>query len=329
MARRRGMQRAVPMLVAVTGGVLAGCAGPQSTLDPHGPVAAGIARTWWLMAGAAALVLVLVVGLALYATLRDPAGRARLPANALLAGGGVLLPAVLLGALLVHGTALGRRITAQAQAPVRIEVTGHRWWWEVRYPPGIGPGVVTANELHLPVGLPVEIVLTSTDVIHSFWIPSLAGKLDMVPGMLNTLRLTADRPGRFRLQCAEFCGAQHARMGMWVVAQPAEQFTAWLRGRAAPAAPAAADVARFAALGCAQCHRIDGTTAAGSGGPVLTHLADRPSLGAGTAPLDAATLRAWLADHGSAMKPGSTGPAVRTLDEQDVQRMATMLGALH
>jgi cytochrome c oxidase subunit 2 len=324
----RSLQRAARMSAATAAGVLGGCAGPQSTLDPHGPVAGGIARTWWLMAGAAALVLLLVVGLALYATLRDPARRRPLPANALLAGGGVLLPALLLGALLVHGTALGRRITQQAEAPVRIEVTGHRWWWEVRYPPGLGPGVLTANELHVPVGMPVEIVLTSADVIHSFWIPSLAGKLDMVPGMLNTLRLTAGKAGRFRLQCAEFCGPQHARMGMWVVAQPPQEFTAWLRARAAPAAPAPAALGRFAALGCAQCHRIDGTDAAGSGGPVLTHLAGRPSLGAGTAPLDATTLRAWLADHGRSMKPGSTGPAARTLHDQDVQQLASMLEAL-
>lgn len=320
---------AVRALVAAACGSVTGCAGPQSTLDPHGPVAGGIATTWWIMAAGAVVVLALVMALVLHAIFRDPARRPWLPANVLLAGAGVILPTMLLGVLLVHGTDLGRRITGAAENALPIEVTGHRWWWEVRYPAAAGPPVVTANELRLPVGVPVEVTVTSADVIHSFWIPSLAGKMDMIPGTTSTLRLTATAAGRFRMQCAEFCGPQHARMGMTVVAESPERFARWRRARAAPAAAVAATgFERFMRRGCGECHRIDGTAADGTGGPVLTHFGDRPTVGAGAAPLHTATLHAWLADHGSSMKPGSTGPQSRRLAEEDVRVLAVLLEGL-
>ena len=320
---------AVRAFVAGAGGSVAGCAGVQSTLDPQGPVAAGIATTWWIMAVGAVVVLALVMTLVLHAIFRKPGRRPWLPSNALLAGAGVVLPSLLLGALLVHGTDLGRRITAVQEDALRIEVTGHRWWWEVRYPDASGPSVATANELRLPVGVPVEITVTSADVIHSFWIPRLAGKMDMIPGATRSLRFTATAAGRFRTQCAEFCGAQHARMGMIVIAQSPELFAQWRRARAAPAAAVdGPGFGRFMRLGCGQCHHIDGTAANGSGGPVLTHFGDRPTIGAGTAPLRTATLHAWLADHGSTMKPGSTGPQSRRLAEDDVRVLAELLEGL-
>lgn len=316
-------------LVAAGGVCVAGCTGPQSTLDPQGPVAADIAATWWMMAIAAGAMLALVMTLVLYAVFRNPGRRPWLPANLLLAGAGVILPTLLLGALLVHGTDLGRRITAVADDALRIEVTGHRWWWEVRYPAADRPSTVTANELRVPVGRPVEIAVTSADVIHSFWIPSLAGKMDMIPGMTSTLRFTATAAGRFRMQCAEFCGPQHAHMGMIVIAEPSEQFAQWLRTRAAPAGVVAgAGLERFMRLGCGGCHRIDGTAATGTGGPALTHFGDRPTIGAGVSPLHPATLRAWLADHGQSLKPGSTGPAAPQLSEDDVRLLAALLEEL-
>lgn len=317
------------MAASAAATLLAGCAGPQSTLDVQGPVAGDIAATWWMMAIGAALALTVVMALVLHAMRRDPARPPRLNANLLMTTAGIVLPALLLGALLVHGTAVGRRITQPAGDALRIEVTGHRWWWQVRYPRGADAAVQTANELHLPAGVPVEVVVTAADVIHSFWIPSLAGKMDMVPGMTNVLRLQAAAPARLRLQCAEFCGAQHARMGMIVTVQTPQQFAQWLQARAAPAAAVPdAPLQRFLALGCGDCHRIDGTPAAGHGGPVLTHFGSRPTIGAGTAPLTAANLRAWLSDHGGTLKPGSNAPAGRRLDADDVQLMAGLLEAL-
>lgn len=316
----------VRALVAAGCGSVAGCTGPQSTLDPHGPVAAGIAATWWIMAVAAGVVLALVMALVLHAVFSHPHRRPRLPANMLLAGAGVILPTLLLGALLVHGTELGRRITGVADDSLRVEVIGHRWWWEVRYPAASGPSAATANELHVPVGVAVEVAVTSADVIHSFWVPSLAGKMDMIPGMTSHLRFTASAAGRFRMQCAEFCGPQHAHMGMIVVAQPPDRFAQWLRARAAPAgAVDRRGFERFMRLGCDGCHRIDGTAANGTGGPVLTHFGDRPTVGAGVAARHPATLRAWLADHGQSLKPGSAGPSSRQLADDDVRLLAELL----
>lgn len=313
-----------PALV-LAGAALGGCAGPQSTLDAHGPVAQGIASSWWLMATAAPLILLVVMALVLFAVLRDPARRRPLPGNAFLVTAGLVVPTLLLASLLVYGTDLGRRITQDADDPLRIQVIGHRWWWEVRYP-GDTP-VVTANELHLPVGRAVEVELTSTDVIHSFWIPSLAGKLDMIPGQTSTLRLSAGSEGRFRAQCAEFCGPPHAHMGFVATVQPQAQFEEWLLARSRLASVSPQDASRFAQLGCADCHAIAGTSAAGTGGPPLTHLGARPTIGAGAAPLNAASLRAWLASHGQSLKPGSNGPRQRLADE-DIQALARMLEAL-
>lgn len=314
---------------AVAGGLIAGCAGPQSTLDAHGPVAGQIATTWWIMAAGALLVLVLVMSLVAHAMRRDPARPPRLRANVLMTAAGIVLPTVVLGALLVHGTGVGRRITQPAADVLRIEVTGRQWWWQVRYPRDGAQAVHTANELWLPVGVPVEIALTSADVIHSFWIPGLAGKMDMVPGVSNALRLMATKPGRLRLQCAEFCGAQHAHMGMIVTIGSAGEFEAWLQARTAPAAEVTGTAFdRFLALGCGGCHRIDGSTAVGTSGPVLTHFGSRPTVGAGAAPRTAANLRAWLRDHGGTLKPGSTGPSARQLGSEDVQLLATWLEAL-
>ena len=182
----------------------------------------------------------------------------------------------------------------------RIEVEGRQWWWEVRYPDARGGSVVAANEIHISLGTAVELILTSPDVIHSFWVPSLGGKVDMVPGRVNRLALRADRAGVYRGQCAEYCGAQHAQMALVVVAETPEAFAAWLLAEAAPArAPttpqARAGTRRIPVQGCGGCHTIRGTAALGRLGPDLTHVASRRTLAAGTLANDAATLRAWIA----------------------------------
>lgn len=289
-------------------------------------MAEGIAAIWWLMTAGAGLLLALVMTLVFYAMFRDPARRLRLAAVPFLAVMGVGLPLVVLTALLIHGTALGRRITESVGQPLHIEVTAHRWWWEVRYSPDDGPEVITANELRLPVDVPVELSVRSADVIHSFWIPNLGGKIDMIPGLTNTLRLRAAVPGRFRAQCSEFCGPQHARMGFLAIAEPAEAFAQWRRERAAAAAAGpGTGFGRFMELGCGNCHSVPGHDAPRGLAPVLTAMGDRPTVGAGAAPLSPATLRAWLADHGARLKPASAGPPERALRAQDVELLAAFL----
>ncbi|WBS02081.1 cytochrome c oxidase subunit II [Pseudoduganella sp. SL102] len=181
---------------------------------------------------------------------------------------------------------------------VKVELTGHQFWWEVRYPE---EGVTTANELHVPVGRPVVVTLKSRDVIHTLWVPNLAGKRDMIPGRTTTIALRADQPGVYRAQCAEFCGLQHALMALPVTAVAPAQFAQWAqaRGRAAP--EPATDSRRlgrevFVRAACAACHTVAGTMANGTLGPDLTHLASRPTLAAGMLPNDRANLQAWIVD---------------------------------
>lgn len=309
--------------------LLIGCAGPQSTLDPQGPVAAAIATAWWTLFGGAVAILAGVIALVLHATFRTRASRAPTAPLVFLAGAGVAFPVVVLTALLVYGTDLGRRITEAARDPLRIEVTGHRWWWEIRYVADDEPEVITANELRLPTGVPIEFSIRSADVIHSFWIPNLGGKVDMIPGRTNTLRVLAATPGRFRAQCSEFCGAQHAGMNLVVIAESESEFQQWRRARASAAAVSSGPgLARFVDRGCAACHAIAGTPAAGTGGPVLTHFASRPAIGSAAVRNTPESLRAWLRDHGATLKPGSLGPAMRVADPADVETLAHFLEQL-
>jgi cytochrome c oxidase subunit 2 len=199
---------------------------------------------------------------------------------------------------------------------LRVDVIGHQWWWEFRYP---DLGVVTANELHVPVGdepRPTFLALQSADVIHSFWVPPLAGKIDLIPNRVNHLWIEPHDPGVYLGQCAEFCGTQHALMRLRVVAEPQDAFERWVAGQrrasgSDPEVAAGRDV--FVSTACSSCHTIRGTRADGSVGPDLTHLMSRATLGAGAAPNDPEHLRAWIADPAH-FKPGAHMPALR-LDE--------------
>ena len=186
---------------------------------------------------------------------------------------------------------------------------GHQWWWEVRYP---GTNAVTANELHIPVRTPVRIEVKTADVIHSFWVPELNRKIDTIPGRTNVVELDADAPGRYRGQCAEFCGLQHAHMAMYVFVDEPDAFRRWLeaqeRPAASPAGGQAAEGERLFMNGpCSSCHAIRGTDADGYVGPDLTHVASRTTLAAVTIPNDRENLREWIVDS-QHVKPGNQMP---------------------
>lgn len=279
---------------------------------------------------AAGVIFTLVMVLALYVVLRAPEKRPRLGEHGLVVAGGVALPVVALTALLVYSLHVSDRVRAQATDALRIEVIGHQWWWEVRYPDH--PGAVSANEIHVPAGRPVQLELVSRDVIHSFWVPQLAGKIDVLPEQRNRLGFRAEAPGTYRGQCAEFCGAQHARMRLLVIAQPPAAFAQWLARQQRPAAaPATAAQARgreqFLGRACAQCHTVRGTPAAGRVGPDLTHVGARRTLGAVSLANTPANRKAWIAGNQS-IKPGNRMPEFRDLEAGALADLSAFLGSL-
>jgi cytochrome c oxidase subunit II len=309
--------------------------GPLSLVDPAGPRAALTANLWWFMLVVGLAVYLLVMGLLVMSLMAGPNGRLHLSErgrNRLVVGGGLIAPAVVLLVLLVFNL---RTLVAVAEpsgpADLTLEVVGHQWWWEVRYP---DQHLATANEIHVPVGQTVLMHLSSVDVIHSLWVPRLAGKTDVVPGQTNTMWLEASETGQFLGQCAEYCGIQHANMAFRVFAAPADQFQAWVSAQAQPAvAPTSPRLAQgaqaFATLGCIACHalRYGGTAATGGGvGPDLTHLATRERIAAGVAPNDIPTLKQWITSPDS-IKKGTTMPATN-VDADTLDALATYLASL-
>jgi cytochrome c oxidase subunit 2 len=240
---RPTLLRARAAAVPATALLLAGCAGPRSILDPAGPAAQGIADIWWVMFTGAVVIWILVVGFLLIALLRGENTRELAKPQRLIVGGGLVLPTVVLGTLLVWGTLDSARLTGAGERPEAvIEVTGHQWFWEFRYLDGDGNAVaMTRDVLAMPLAQMVEFRITSADVIHSFWIPRLGGKMDAIPGRVNRLRLRADHDGRgtpIAGQCAELCGMSHAHMHFDVQVLEEGEWDAWLRANALDAQPA-------------------------------------------------------------------------------------------
>ncbi|PMR70379.1 cytochrome c oxidase subunit II [Halomonas heilongjiangensis] len=313
---------------------LAGCGGDHSILDPAGPAARGVAWLWWGMLTAFTLVFLMVVGLWLAAfrrrghPVRSAAQERRLGLGWIL-GGGILLPGVSILLLLAVGVPAGQRLLPLpgVEAPRVIEVIGHQWWWEVRYPHAEGE-VVTANHLAMPAGEPVDFHVTGADVIHAFWVPRLGGKIDMLPGRVNRIRLEADEPGVFGAQCAEFCGAQHAHMQLHVEAMERDDFAAWLEARRRPPPQAEGHDTAREAFGehCARCHRVEGL-AEGTGGPDLSDIGSRATLGAGVLALEEGAIARWLAEH-QTLKPGNRMPAHDHLDAETLEALGAWLETL-
>ena len=304
----------------------------SSVLQAAGPVAQSIASLSWLLFIGGGLIfagVMLLLGWALRRHADEAAPRVRL----WILGGGVLFPGAVLAALFAYVLPMTPvRQVAPADA-LLVSVTGRMWWWEVRYTAGPGQGeIATANEIRIPVGRPVWISLASDDVIHSFWIPALAGKVDMVPGRRHQLLLSADRPGVYRGQCAEFCGEQHAKMALYVVAMPPPEFETWRQAQLRPA-PAAITPQQargreaFLANRCDACHTVRGVADANRLGPDLTHVGSRLHLGAGTLANGAGSIAHWVA-HVQQIKPGARMPSYDRLDGATLAALADWLGSL-
>jgi len=330
-------------------GILAASAlwGQQSALDPGGRNAQAIHA---LLVGFVALlstIFVIVIVAALVPLFRrhrgieqEPLERTHQPSEAtekrlgLVVGIATVVTVVILIGLIVVSVSVGKASQGPRRAGtgMTVEVTGNQWWWYVRYYNDNARLIaIDANELHVPVGQPVMIRATSNDVIHSFWVPGLQGKRDLIPSRVNTEWLQADRAGYFRGQCAEFCGLQHAHMAMWLVAHTPADFEKWLSNQLNPAvAPSNSDELRgqqvFLDSACAICHTIRGTTAAGQVGPDLTHFASRLSIAAGTLPNNKGNLGGWIADPQN-IKPG-THMATVPVKAEDVQPLLDYLESL-
>ena len=335
--RQRQRDRALPgfaPLALPCLSLLAGCGSDiQSALNPQGPAAASIADIAWVMFAGATVIFLLVIALLSYALWRRPARRARIVPDAFILGGGVVLPVVTLSALLVYAFVIGADLEAEpAEKPLVVEVTAHQWWWEFTYVDAdSNERVVTANELHVPAGRPVRLKLKSADVIHTFWVPNLAGKRDMIPGHVNELVIEADRPGIFRGQCNEFCGAQHTLMSLYVISEPPQAFDRWLAHQAEPARqPDTVELQAgrhaFMSQGCALCHRIRGTDAKASTAPDLTHFGSRRSIAAATLENNLGNIEAWIASA-QHIKPGSKMPSYK-LDGRTLRSIAMYLESL-
>jgi len=324
----------------------------QSALHPASDAASAIHQLTIVLTVGACAILVLVIALALYGALSGPR---KVSAGAWVIGGGIVFPVVVLAVLLVHALRVGHALSAPPARPADIEITGKMWWWDVRYrvadeTPDVGsprpPGrnkpnagqapepksVVLANELYIPVGRPVEIALKSDNVIHSFWVPALAGKVDMIPGRTTRIVVQAREPGVYRGQCAEYCGIQHSWMAFYVVAVPGEEYERWLANQAAPAKEPEQPFLRqgrdaFLGGGCGACHTVRGTPAAGTLGPDLTHLGSRRSIAAGRLDNHAGTLAGWIADPQS-IKPGNLMPPTTVYTGEELRAVAAWLESL-
>jgi cytochrome c oxidase subunit 2 len=318
--------------------LLSSCSGFQSSLDPSGSGARAIHTVWQLFFWTcAAVFLVVVVGL-IGAMLRgrhlpadpppqmwpEPARERRL--DRLLQVGIAISVAILL-VFTLASYSVGTTLFYSPENALDVELTGHRWWWEVRYP---GSGFATANEIHVPVGTPVRLTLRSEDVIHSFWVPNLHGKMDLIPGQTNRLVLTAERAGIYRGQCAEFCGQQHAFMALYVVAASEPEISRWRERENRPATEPATDVAKHGrqifADNCAVCHTIRGFKDEGKLAPDLTHVASRLSIGAGRLPNSRGNRAGWIVDA-PGLKPHVYMPSF-PLPPDDLQALLDYLDTL-
>lgn len=324
--------------------LLAGCEDVQSTFNAQGPAASRIATTSWamvivfLLVSLVMWVLIVWVAVRRRGTLEEHAPVDIGGGQGWIAIGGMLIPFIVLSGFFILG------LNLMASFPIHnpmnqkalkpdILIIGHQWWWEVHYldgPPDMQ--FTTANEIHIPAGKPVTIELESADVIHAFWVPTLHGKVDMIPGHPNFIRIEASHPGNFAGECAEYCGEQHAHMRLLVVAQDPDEYQAWTQQQVKPAVePTTPDAIAgeqiFLAGPCSMCHEIRGTLAGGSVAPDLTHLAGRQFIGADSFPNNSAYLEAWIT-HAQSLKPGALMPNLTQFTGVQLQDLVAYLQQL-
>lgn len=315
---------------------------PPPVLDPHGPFSNSVTTLAWVLIALVTLIFVLVCAAMWVALFGSDKRRAQLGGERVVKWFGLVVPAGVLFLLLAWGTTMVHGLTTIKGDELRMRVSGNIYWWRVSYLDAAGNEThADANELHIPVGRPVVVDMVSEDVIHSFWVPKLGGKMDMIPGRTNRLKLQADKAGSYGGQCAEFCGGAHSLMGFVVVAHEPADWQRWLDARLmriqlapttpATAAPVSAEVLRgrqlFGEVGCAACHRIAGSAAQGLSGPDLTHVGSRRSLGAGILPNNRGTLIGWIGDSQS-IKPNNRMPAYRSLQGAELNALAAYMESL-
>jgi cytochrome c oxidase subunit 2 len=324
---------------------LSSCGGIQNAINPAGPNAGNISKLWWLMFYVCSAVFVLVM-IALLLSLRKATAEAadRVPVveppqeserrrrNVVISA--TTLTIIILFVFLIASYSSGRslRLNDPTKNGLSIELTGHQWWWEARYMDVDASNIfITANEIHIPVGVPVAFTLRGADVIHSFWVPNLAGKKDLIPGKINTIWIQADKPGVYRGQCAEYCGLQHAKMALWVVAEPQEQFNAWRQNQTQQAVSPASDTQKhgqqvFFGSTCVMCHAISGTPAGSNIGPNLTHVGSRQMIAAATLVNTREHMAQWIKDS-QMFKPGNKMPQ-HNFSDADLQSLVDYLQSL-
>jgi cytochrome c oxidase subunit 2 len=321
-------------VVAIASAVaFAGCAHAPSTLKAEGSATRTIDGLWWFMFWIASAVFVIVMAILVASLLRrrrrTEIDRSDRRSETFVLVSGAAIPFVILTVLFLYVLHDLRTLSSAAgNTNLTVQVIGHDWWWEVRYPQ---QGAVTANEIHVPAGERVRVEVTTDDVIHSLWVPQLNAKIDLIPGQTNTTWFEADRPGTYRGQCAEFCGLQHAHMALSVIAQTPADFTTWLDNESQPLAAPTDPVARagendFLNSTCVGCHTIRGTVAEGDEGPDLTHVGSRRTIAAGTLTNTRANLERWVSDP-QTIKPGAKMPPTE-LDPDQLQAVLTFLQSL-
>ncbi|QCB55691.1 cytochrome c oxidase subunit II [Sphingopyxis sp. PAMC25046] len=303
---------------------------PPAVLDPAGPYSEPVTTLAWalLLGGLAVfLVVLMALGIALFGSQKL---KIRLGGEKAIWIFGFAFPSVVLTGLLVWGLVLTSSLSAMRipSDAMRVKVIGEMWWWRVHYLDDDGREVLRdANELHIPVGQPVLLELEAADVIHSFWVPRLGGKMDMIPGRTNRLLIEAKQPGVYKGQCAEYCGGPHALMGFVVVAHARGDFERWRASRRPAVAPGGEGRALFLSSGCAACHTIRGTAANGLAGPDLTHVGSRQTLGAGILPNNPGTMAGWIADA-QAIKPRNRMPAYHQFTGEELRALTAYMVSL-
>lgn len=305
------------------------CSGEQSSFSAAGEEAISTLNLFWILSSGSLVIFVFVIA-ALAVSLASSGGlRRQLATRGSVLLNGIAFPMAVLGLLLIYGfTLLGSGAARATQSPLRISVEGNQWWWRVTYHDPTGRSVESANELRIPTGRTIELDLTSTDVIHSFWVPGYAGKIDMIPGRTNQQNLKVENPGEVRGQCAEYCGGAHALMAFRVVAMEPDQFDAWVEAESAPAVITSTQGERtFLSAGCGACHTVRGTSATGSAGPDLTHVAGRRSIGAALLPATRSGFVTWLENH-KQIKPGNLMPEYDLLSDDERSGIADYLESL-